>query len=284
MLAAHHLLCDGRGLLQLTEEFAKHYVLEEEPAFAEEHLIEGLSDLPPKSDLPWISKAVIGDANKKWAKEQHKVTYEEYLAFEKEYIRQNPVGHRIRTVEKAEMEKILAECRQAKISVNDYLIAQMMQEKDTNKVVIAADIRSQVKGYVPGAMGNYSTAFSVVVKKKASDRLALAGQVSARVKKIIAKPQKEMLVLACYLRMHPELIDAVAVSTLGSFSSPAGTFVGKNMFGFAARSGCSITNLGRIQSDVIQEAVFIPPASPANRIIWGVLTVNGTMRICEAGS
>ena len=49
--------------------------------------------------------------------------------------------------------------------------------------------------------------------------------------------------------MLPELIDAVAISTLGDFESKAGTFV----------------NLGKIQSNMIAEAVFIPPASPANK-------------------
>lgn len=58
-----------------------------------------------------------------------------------------------------------------------------------------------------------------------------------------------MLVLACYIHMLPELIDAVAISTLGDFESKAGTFV----------------NLGKIQSNMIAEAVFIPPASPANK-------------------
>lgn len=52
------------------------------------------------------------------------------------------------------------------------------------------------------------------------------------------------------------------------------------MFGYGSQDGYSITNLGKIQSDIISEAVFIPPASPANKKIWGVLTVNGCMKIC----
>ena len=90
-----------------------------------------------------------------------------------------------------------------------------------------------------------------------------------------------MLVLACYIHMLPELIDAVAISTLGDFGSKAGTFVGRNMFGYGLQNGYSITNLGKIQSNIIAEAVFIPPASPANKKIWGVLTVNNHMKICS---
>ena len=38
------------------------------------------------------------------------------------------------------------------------------------------------------------------------------------------------------------------------------------------------------ESSVIREGVFIPPASPANRKAWGVLTINDKMRICSIHS
>ena len=112
--------------------------------------------------------------------------------------------------------------------------------------------------------------------------ISLAKEITSIVEDIVKHPQKEMLVLACYLHMQPELIDAVAISTLGGFESKAGAFVGKNMFGYGAQKGYSITNLGKIQSDVIANAVFIPPASPANKKTWGVLTVNDCMKICSS--
>ena len=92
----------------------------------------------------------------------------------------------------------------------------MMLEENTNKVVIAADIRNQTKCYKQGAMGNYSTAFSVSVKKNEEN------------------------------------------------------------------VSYSITNLEKFQSNIIAEAVFIPPASPANKKTWGVLTVNRHMKICTS--
>lgn len=91
-----------------------------------------------------------------------------------------------------------------------------------------------------------------------------------------------MLVLACYFTMEPTLIDAVAISSLGNFHSKAGKFAGDKMFGYATRNGYSVTNLGKIESDSIIEGFFIPPASPAMQKTWGVLTVNGNMRIVEA--
>ena len=279
---AHHLLCDGRGLLQLAEEFAEHYANGVMPQFAPECLIQGLNDLPSNSDLPLISKLIVGDANRKRKKEKQQVTYGEYSVFERAYIQKCKIKRDIFTVCNYELEEIQTLCKQHSVTVNDYLIAKMMLEENTNKVVIAADIRNQTKCYRQGAMGNYSTAFSVSVKKNEKNIIPLAKRVASQVINICMHPQKEMLVLACYIHMQPELIDAVAISTLGNFESKAGTFVGRNMFGYGSQNGYSITNLGKIQSNIIAEAVFIPPASPANKKTWGVLTVNNQMKICAS--
>ena len=282
LFISHHLLCDGRGLLQLIQEFSEFYDTGKKPAFVSECLIRSLLDLPDNSDMPFLSKLIINDANKKWKKEDSKLLYEEYLEFEKNYIKDNRISRSVDSVCDDELTKITDECRSNDISLNDWLIAKMMIEDRIKKVVIAADIRNKVKCYNPGAMGNYATAFSVQIKKKYDSHICLAKLVSSEVKKICAQPQKEMLVLSCYTHMDPKLLDAVAISSLGDHKSNAASFVGKNMFGYGARNGYCITNLGRIKSDAILEAFFIPPASPANKKAWGVLTVNERMMICTA--
>ena len=284
LFIAHHLLCDGRGLLQLVQEFAEHYVSGIEPRQADGKLIESIEDLPKGSDLRFISKVIIKDANKKWQKEGHIVSYDEYLKFEREFDSKQKIKREITNIDGEELDKILASCKENGVSLNDYLIAQMMHEENTDKVVIASDIRNKIRNYQKGTIGNYATAFSVVVKKKNNDTMELAKTVSNEVKNIINKPDKEMLVLSCYFNMDPELLDAVAISTLGDFPSNAGKFVGSKMFGFEKRDGHCITNLGRIESSTINEAVFIPPASPANKKAWGVLTINKNMRICSIDS
>ncbi|WP_029233730.1 condensation domain-containing protein [Butyrivibrio sp. VCB2006] len=284
LFVAHHLLCDGRGLLMLMEEFAEYYSINVRPEFSEERLIESISDLPEGSDLGFMSKIIIKDANKKWGKENHKVRYEEYLKFEKEFDSRQNIMRNIMSFDGASLDKILSVCKDNGVTVNDYLIAKMMLDENTQKIIIASDIRTKVKNYNKGSLGNYASAFSVVVKKKHSDVIELTKSVRDEIKKILQSPQKEMLVLACYFTMDSGLLDAVPISTLGGFTSNAGKFVGSKMFGFEAREGYCITNLGRIKSSIINEAVFIPPASPANRKAWGVLTVNDKMRICSVAS
>ena len=284
LFITHHLLCDGRGLLQLVKEFADHYSNGAIPCSVDEKLMESLDDLPGGSDLRFISRMLIKNSNAKWRKEGHKVSYDEYLRFERDHDSKQVIKREIKNVDGEELDALLGLCRENGVSLNDYLIARMMTDEGTDKVVIASDIRNKIRNYKNGALGNYATAFGVVVKKRSPEIMELARSVDHEVRSIMSKPDREMLVLSCYFNMDPELLDAVAISTLGSFDSKAGRFVGSRMFGFEKRDGHCITNLGRAESSVIREGVFIPPASPANRKAWGVLTINDKMRICSIHS
>lgn len=281
LFIAHHLLCDGRGLLELARSFADSYVKGVSPVYREVCLIKSLKDFSIGSDLPWISKMIIDRVNRKWKKENHSVEYNKYQKFEVNYIKQNTVRLSIETKEGADVRSIIDLCHEKEISINDYLIAKMMIDEHTNKVLIAADIRKYVTVYKERSLGNFSTAFGVVCNSKEKDIWSLAKKVSKIVENQMNSPKKLMLVLACYIRMCPELIDAVAISTLGDYPSNAGKFVGSNMFGYKNRNGYSITNLGKIESDTIEKAIFIPPASPANKKTLGVVTVNTTMSVCS---
>ncbi|WP_248406132.1 hypothetical protein [Butyrivibrio fibrisolvens] len=266
------------------QEFADLYVNDVKPHPVDEKLMESFDDLPSGSDLGFISKVLIKYANKKWRGEGHTVSYEEYLRFERDHDSKQDIKREIKKIDEEELDSLLDLCRKNGVSLNDYLVAKMMINEGTDKVVIASDIRNEIKNYKKGALGNYATAFGVVVKKKRSEIMELAKAVDHEVRSIMSKPDKEMLVLSCYFNMDPELLDAIAISTLGSFESKAGRFVGSKMFGYEKRDGHCITNLGRVESSVISEAVFIPPASPANRKAWGVLTINKKMRICSIHS
>ena len=66
----------------------------------------------------------------------------------------------------------------------------------------------------------------------------------------------------------------------GGFNSKSASFIGKMFFAMDEPKGYSITNLGKIESNSIISAYFIPPASPAIKKTAGILTVNGEMITC----
>lgn len=276
----HHLLADGRAALSLVKEFAEYYVHGNLPERVEEKLISSVDDFPSRSQLPFVSRILVDSANKRWKKENHPVSYEEYHDFAGRYLQKDKVGHYTFAYSEEKMSAISSLCKENLVSVNDYLIAKMFEEDKTDKVIIAGDLREQLPCYSQGALGNYSTAFSVRLKVKSSDTMITARKVHEQVQKIMKTPASLYLILQCYARLTPSLLDAAAISALGDFDSKAGRFIGTAFFGFENPTGYSITNLGKIESRSIENAIFIPPASPAIKKTKGILTVNGRMNIC----
>ena len=279
LLVFHHLLADGRGALELAHELADCYVQGTKPGLAREQLITA-KDLPADSRMPFISRALVSRANKNWAAEGQMVSYPEYHAFADDFLKKDAVSFSVSRMDQDEVNAILCRCRASHVTVNDYLIAKMMIEEHAEKVVMACDLRDRLDCYQAGAMGNYSTAFSVSVKAKTADPFIVAKAVHGQVQKRMACPSALYLVLQCYASLDPGLLDAALISCRGSFKSRTGRFIGSRFFGFETADGCSVTNLGRIESSSILSGFFIPPASPAMRKTWGVLTVNNVLTIC----
>lgn len=179
----HHLLGDGKSILGLMEEFVNCYVSDKVPVFVEEHLINSIDDLPLGSDLSLISKLIVGKANRDWRKESHEVSYEEYLDFEKNFINENPTQYEEEKLESSKVKKLLNICRENAITINDYLVAEMMNQEQTKRVVIAADIREQVACYQKGSLGNFATAISIKNASKTNDIIQKAKKSERRLNK-----------------------------------------------------------------------------------------------------
>ncbi len=282
LMVLHHLLADGRGALELSKEFADYYVLGKQPAYAEEKLISSVSEFPKNSRLPFISRFLVNRANKQWKKENKRLSYEEYQNFADDFLKTDKVKHNLSVLQISETNIIAEKCKAEEVTVNDYLLTKLFTEDNIKRIVIAKDIRKSLKCYNPGALGNYSTAFSVELGSFADDIFAVAKQVHEKVRRITDKPSSLFLVLQCYAVLEPGLLDAAMMASRGRFESKAAEFIGKNFFHMDKALGYSIMNLGKTESETIEDAYFIPPASPAIKKTLGVLTLNGKMRICTS--
>ena len=282
LMVFDHLLADGRGALALAEELANYYVSGIRPGFAEEKLISSKDDFPADSRMPLISRLLVSRANREWRRENRIVSYEQYLSFAEEFLRRDPVRHRLSLIEEAGLSEIIEECRRHQVTVNDYLLAKLFLEEDIGKIIIAGDLRDRLGCYRKGALGNYSTAFSVKIRKREKDLFSLARTIHATVREIMRRPSELYLVLQCYANLDPGLLDAALIASRGGFESKAAKFIGTMFFGFGAPVGYSITNLGRLENTAVDSAFFIPPASPAIRKTIGVLTLNGRTCLCTS--
>lgn len=281
VFAVHHLLCDGMALLQLATNFADIYVNSSYCPVYEDRIIESIEDFGGRLKVPFIVKYIAGSANKKWRKSGKRVSYDFYREFEKEYYTNDTIERTVSTVNNEELTVIHERCKSLGITVNDYLVAEMMVSEDTHKVIVGLNIRKYLNHYEEGSLGNYSSAYSIEVNKT-GDVWKVAKSVSGVIDKIKKNPQRELLTLALYTALDQNLLDAAAISALGSFASEAGLFVGDKLLGLKKAKNYTITNLGRIESTIIKDAYFVPPCSPSAKKIRGVITINGVMKIVES--
>ena len=282
LFVAHHLLCDGRGLLQLVIEFADCYAESKIPTRVEEQLIASMSDLPKKSDLSGISRLLVKRVNRLWRKEKQTISYTQFAAFTEQFAKENPCGYLENSLSEKRLLEIREFCHNAQVSVNDYLLAVLFSVADTEKIVIGADVRDEISCYRPGALGNYSSAIGIAYKNKKAEFTPKVREIHRLIEKYRQDKRKWLLVLSCYLEMDAGLVDAAAIASLGNFESKPAKFVGSAMFGFNPGTGVSLTNLGSIENKNLLSAVFIPPLSPSAKEVIGVLTTNGKMEV--AGS
>ena len=281
LLVFHHLLADGRGALDLAEEVAGIYTGNASPAPVTEKLISSPHDFPAGSELPFISRLLVERANKNWAKEGNEaLSYQRYHEYADSFTKNDKVSISVSETGEEDVSRMAEECREHSVTVNDYLMAKMFREEGTDKVIIAKDLRDSLKCYNAGALGNYSTAFSIELKKKPEDTWKIAQEVHKKVRRTLSDPKALYLVLQCYASLTPEILDASFMAATGGFDSKSAAFIGKMFFGFDSPKGYSITNLGKTENRSICDAFFIPPASPAIRKTAGVLTVNGKMTVC----
>ena len=283
LLVFHHLLADGRGALDLCQELADLYVKGIAPAFVQEKLISSASDFPKESEMPFISRFLIKQTNKKWHKEGRKpLSYQDYHEYADRFIKEDRIEHTLTLLDTDKTAGLISDCKAHSVTVNDLLLARMFISEKTDKIIIASDLRDKLACYNKGALGNYSTAFSIVMKTDSSDEFEMAALVHKKVRKALNTPSDLYLVLQCYASLDPALLDAAFMASRGAFDSKPAEFIGKKFFAMDSAKGYSITNLGKIENQNIRSAYFIPPASPAIKMTQGVLTVNGKMIICTS--
>ena len=82
VFVAHHLLCDGKALLDLALQFADIYVNGSEAGKYEDRIIESSDEFMKRLKLPFMVRCIIDSANKKWRAKGDKVTYDRYRQFE----------------------------------------------------------------------------------------------------------------------------------------------------------------------------------------------------------
>lgn len=276
----HHIISDGRALMCLVKDFVKIYNYKEVDLEKEPKVIRSIKDFPKKSDLSFPNKIFVTLNNFKWYIEKNKVNNIDYKNFFVDYMKKNKTGYNYFEFTKEETYYIENICRKNKVTVNSAILTSLFKISPYLKSIgVAVDIRKKLNYQVNDTLGNFASGIRIEYSyKNQLNFFENAKLVNNKVKKKISKNRDLFLLLSCYMRMNPNLIDAMNISAFGYFKSDTAKKISGSL-GHGVPSGLGVTNLGREFIDKLEDVVFIPPSVPSNELTIGVVTVNGKMSI-----
>jgi len=141
-LMAHHVACDGSGLLILAEDIldnlqGKEVAYKPTKVMTEKFVIK-------RGNLKLIEKLALKNVSKKWGKEKRVFGWDVYYKVHEEFWKNKQSEINFTWVEGAELENLKEECKKAGVTVNSYLAAKLMQKyPESKKLGIPVSVRGE---------------------------------------------------------------------------------------------------------------------------------------------
>ena len=316
VILCHHVLCDGLSLAWVARDLAARLanpVLEMEPVPDPAPISR--ANVPAGTRVNGLVRMVIGNMNRRWAREGMTFVQEDYRSLHRAYWER--YGHGVHPValEEAETAALVERCRAHGVTVNSALTAAFVgaqtrvlgQREDLERVAVAVNLRERMPRPPGEGMGFYAG--------MARPRLRYDGrrgfwENAARYHSAIGRAMTDKALfgeLALWTYLDPGLLEAIPFKRLGGLV-PAGAPRAARLGAFARRedvvqrmlqrnrmdtletriSGTAITNLGafdwpREQGTLGLEGLILKPGggfplSTVNLVI-GAATAAGRLNL-----
>lgn len=141
-LMAHHITCDGNGLLILAEDILNNLQGKEvEYKPTKVMTKEGVID---RGDLNFVQRLGLKTLSQKWEKERKVFTWEDYYKIHEVFWKNRRTDIRFHEISGNELEKLKEECKKYGVTVNSYMVTKLLQEyPEYKKVGIPTSIRGE---------------------------------------------------------------------------------------------------------------------------------------------
>lgn len=274
---AHHLVGDGKSVLILIDDIIAS--LNNNELAYKPMLSVDRSFLEKRAKLPSITKFYINLVNRKWDKYKRTFTWDDYYSIHKKYWDKYVSDVRFKSFDVKDIKAKYPD----KVSINSYLIAQLLKENQNCKVTgIPVSIREDK------SMSNQVSGITINYKYNSNKTFAVNAELihKAIYKKLKSKVMKHFILLFME-RLCPSLTDAVLLQSHGCFDNKHIKKMAKVM-GYTDGGGrdLGVTNLNRIdilntsKKFVIEDVLFIPPKVSYAKKIVGISTFNDKLNIC----
>ncbi len=282
-LMAHHVACDGNGLLILAEDIldnlqGKEVIYKPTKVITEKSVIK-------RGNLKFIEKLALKNLNKKWGKEKRVFGWDVYDKVHEEFWKNKQSEISFTCIEGTELEKLKEECKKAGVTINSYLTAKLMQKyPESKKMGIPVSIRGEERS-ISCLITSAPVYSKYDTSKDFAENLAI---ISETIKKELSSEGAVYRIPQFVAYTDPTLLEAGYIQNVIKFeSSPVDSMA--RILGLYGdeRYYLGITNLKEITfpSDYdrfkVMGVIPVAPLIATTEKVFTISTYNGKMLIVE---
>ena len=132
-IMVHHIAGDGTALVLFTEDILNNLAgkeVEYRPLND-----EGILNVPKRTRFPFKSIIGLKALNKRWKKTGKVFTWDDYFHIHEEFWKNRQSDIQIKVIEKDELNRIKAECKEMGITVNSYVFTMLLSEQPESETI-----------------------------------------------------------------------------------------------------------------------------------------------------
>lgn len=282
-LMAHHMMCDGTGLFFVLEDIMNNLAGNE--VKYKPTVVLKRNQVRNKGNLGFKQRILLSFVNQKWKKEGKIFTWEDYYKIHETYWKNRGTKVDFNVIEGKELEDLLKECKDLKVTVNSYLLAKALKDYPKSRILgIPVSLRKDERS-VCNLVSNLRLPFEYDSSKSYQENAVVLDQ---KVRPMLKSERERYLTSQFLAIMEPTLIDAALMHCYMGYENEMAKVMAKLVGYFGERyTDLGMTNMKVVDIPTqygdykISSIIGCPPnVSAANKVL-GAFTFEGKMTIID---
>lgn len=282
-LMSHHMMCDGAGLFFVLEDIMNNLAgneVEYKPT-----VVLKKEKVRRKGDLVFKQRFLLGLINKKWNKEKRIFTWDDYYKIHETYWKNRKSSVDFTVIEGEELEALMKECKDLKVTVNSYLVARALKDyPQYRNLGMPISLRNGERS-VSNLVASLSVLFDYDRSKSFQENAVALDQI---VRPMLKSERTRYHTPQFLAIMEPTLMDASLMYQYMGFENEMAKTMAKLVGYFGERyTDLGLTNMKIVDIPTeygdykISSIIGCPPSISSADKVLGVFTFNGKMTIID---
>lgn len=282
LVMAHHIVGDGNALVLFVEDILNN--LAGKKVEYRQLDDEGVLNIPKKTKFPLKSLIGLKLLNLKWKKTGKVFTWEDYFHIHEQFWKNRQSDIQIKVIEKNELNRVKAECKEMGITVNSYIFAQLLRDQPESETI---SFPFSMRGTNRSISNQIMT---INFPHKYNDVLSFeenAKNVHKVINEHLGNEQKKFNIAIASGLLDPLLMDGALMHTYTGYENEAAEQIA-HIWGYIGdeKSDLGVTNIKNVDIETdyttfsVKDFSFIAASMSSTKNVVSVSTLKDKMTLC----